>query len=158
MIGVTANGNRQLKAYYSSYGVGSADAIAPGGDRRFQVTPAAANGRVLSTWPASLAADCGPLLVVDAGATYCYLQGTSMASPHVAGVAALSSASSRNSPTAQSSRRSSRSHPMACPDTTLPMYVNFPAVDNGAPQQCQGGPGNNGFNGHGEVNALAAVS
>jgi len=41
-----------LKLYYSSYGVGSADVIAPGGDRRFQLTSAAPNGRLLSTYSA----------------------------------------------------------------------------------------------------------
>src|SRR5213078_2787051 len=30
VIGVTANGNLQLKSFYSSYGVGSADVVAPG--------------------------------------------------------------------------------------------------------------------------------
>src|SRR6266480_320687 len=58
VIGVTANGNLQLKSYYSSYGVGSADVIAPGGDRRLQVTAAAPNGRVLSTYPAALIGTC----------------------------------------------------------------------------------------------------
>src|SRR5207249_2202252 len=54
VIGVTANGNLQLKSFYSSYGLGSAQVIAPGGDSRLQVTAAAPNGRVLSTWPAAL--------------------------------------------------------------------------------------------------------
>jgi lantibiotic leader peptide-processing serine protease len=30
-------------------------------------------------------------------------------------------------------------------------------VSNGAPQVCQGGTGYNGFNGHGQVNALRAI-
>ena len=47
-------------------------------------------------------------------------------------------------------------NPIACP-TDMSVYVNFPAVDNGAPQVCQGGLGYNGFNGHGQVNALTAI-
>src|SRR5205085_9662447 len=87
VVGVTATGNLRIKSYYSSYGISTADVAAPGGDRILQLTAAAPNGRVLSTWPASVGC---PLPVVDAsGATYCYAQGTSMASPHVAGVAAL---------------------------------------------------------------------
>ena len=45
---------------------------------------------------------------------------------------------------------------MGCPPD-VSMYAFFPAVDNGAPQVCQGGTGYNSFNGHGQVNALAAV-
>jgi hypothetical protein len=54
VIGVTANGNLKLKSFYSSYGVGVVQVVAPGGDSVLQLTTAAPNGRVLSTWPASL--------------------------------------------------------------------------------------------------------
>lgn len=154
VIGVTANGNKGFKSYYSSYGVGSADVVAPGGDRRLQVTPAAVNGRVLSTWPSSM--PCSPALkVVDAGAAYCYLQGTSMASPHVAGVAALVVSSGVTTPGAVAARISGTADGMACPDTA--MYAPFPSQSNGAPQVCQGGTGSNGFYGKGQVNALRAI-
>src|SRR5207244_7278280 len=89
---VTATGNLQEKSFYSSYGVSTTDVAAPGGDSRLQLTAAAPNGRVLSSWPASLLnVTClAARRVVDAsGATYCYQQGTSMASPHATGVAAL---------------------------------------------------------------------
>src|SRR5262245_59759072 len=76
VIGVTANGNLQLKSFYSSYGVSAADVIAPGGDSILQRTAAAPNGRVLSTWPASLlTVTCLParrLVDPSSGAAYCY--------------------------------------------------------------------------------------
>ena len=160
VIGVTANGNLQLKSYYSSYGMGSAQVIAPGGDRRFQVTAAAANGRVLSTWPASLFTVACPaaLRVTDpSGATYCYVQGTSMASPHAAGVAALIMSQGITNPGAVAAKLQNTADPIDCP-TDMSIYAAFPAVDNGAPQVCQGTLDYNSFNGHGQVNALSAVT
>jgi lantibiotic leader peptide-processing serine protease len=156
VIGVTANGNKLLKSYYSNYGMGVTQVIAPGGDRRFQVTAAAPNGRVLSTWPASLAGDCA-LSVVDGTAVYCYLQGTSMASPHVAGVAALIVSRGITSPGAVAAKIKNTADPLACP-TDLSSYAAFPSMSNGAPQVCQGGKGYNSFNGSGQVNALTAVT
>jgi lantibiotic leader peptide-processing serine protease len=155
VVGVTANGNRQLKSFYSSYGVGSADVIAPGGDSVLQVTAAAPNGRVLSTWPASLASACARK-VFDGAALYCYAQGTSMASPHAAGVAALIASTGVSSPGAIAARLQNTADPIGCPPD-LSIYAFFPAVDNGAPQVCTGGAGYNSFNGHGQVNALTAV-
>ena len=155
VIGVTANGIDQFKSYYSSYGMGAADVVAPGGDRRFQVTQPG-GGRILSTWPASLlATTCGVPLVSPDGA-YCYIQGTSMASPHVAGVAALVVSSGITNPGKVAARITGTADPIACP-TDMSVYANFPGVDNGAPQVCQGGTGYNGFNGHGQVNALSAI-
>jgi lantibiotic leader peptide-processing serine protease len=161
VIGVTANGNLGLKSFYSSYGVGAAQVIAPGGDSILQVTAAAPNGRVLSTWPASLlTVTCLPArrLVDASGATYCYQQGTSMSGPHAAGVAALiiSAHGKKMSPGAVQAKLTNTADPMPCP-SDLSIYDFFPAVDNGAPQVCQGGTGYNSFNGHGQVNALNAV-
>lgn len=156
VVGVTATGSLRMKSFYSSYGISTVDLAAPGGDSFLQRTASAPNGRVLSTWPASLAGECGRK-VVDAGAVYCYLQGTSMASPHVAGVAALiaSVTAKRGLDLAAAVRQAT--DPLACPANTS-MYDFFPAVDNGAPQTCTGGVGHNSWYGAGEVNALKAVS
>src|SRR6266498_1308810 len=160
VVGVTANGNLQLKSFYSSYGVGSADVIAPGGDSILQRTAAAPNGRVLSAWPASLfTVTCAASRrVVDAsGATYCYQQGTSMASPHVVGVAALIMSTGVTSPGSVTAKLQNTADKIACP-ADISIYAPFPALDNGAPQVCQGDLNYNSFNGHGQVNALTAVS
>jgi subtilisin family serine protease len=92
-------------------------------------------------------------------ATYCYLQGTSMASPHVAGVVALLNSKGIRNPGQVTAHIDGSADPIACPDAaTLALYGFFPAVDGGAPQQCQGGAGYNSWYGHGQVNALSAVS
>ena len=160
VIGVTSNGNLHLKSFYSSYGVGVAQVVAPGGDSVLQRTAAAPNGRVLSTWPASLllsGCSASRRVVDPSGATYCYEQGTSMASPHVAGVAALIASTGVKSPGAIAAKLVSTADPIACP-TDLSIYDFFPAVDNGAPQVCDGGSGYNSFNGLGQTNALRAVT
>ena len=159
VVGVTATGAKQQKSFYSSYGVGVADVAAPGGDSVLQLTTEAPNGRVLSTWPASLlTVTCAPARrVVDAdGSTYCYQQGTSMASPHAAGVAALIASVRLGSPQgAVGSTLARTATPIACPADTS-AYAFFPSVSNGAPQTCSGGATNSWY-GAGEVDALAAV-
>ena len=63
-----------------------------------------------------------------------------MASPHVAGVAALIASQFGHMIVRRDARRccNSTADPMACPPD-LSIYAFFPAVDNGAPQECTGG-------------------
>ncbi len=75
VIGTSSLGPGSEKAFYSNYGYGMNDVAAPGGNSRsrYGETPGPCGTQVLSTVP---------------GGWGC-LQGTSMASPHTAGVAAL---------------------------------------------------------------------
>ena len=161
VIGVTANGNLKLKSSYSSYGVGVAQVIAPGGDPFLQITPDAPNGIVLTTFPSyhvTLEDIFGPFeKVTDGGATYAYLYGTSFAAPHVTGVVALLMSLGPKSPGAVASHIFNTSDSIPCP-LDMSIYAPFPSVNDGAPQVCQGGLGYNSFNGHGQVNALRAVT
>lgn len=154
VVGVTATGNLRQKSYYSSYGISTADVAAPGGDRRFQLTAAAPNGRVLSTWPSYVG--CA-IPVVESGAHYCYLQGTSMAGPHVVGIAALLQSAQGLTGGALAAAVQNATNPIACP-TDYTNYLNFPGVNSGLPQVCDGGPEHNSWYGSGEVDALKAVS
>jgi subtilisin family serine protease len=138
VIGVTANGNLRQKSYYSTYGVGSVQVVAPGGDARFQLTPLPARGRVLSTFP---------------GNRYAYAQGTSMASPHVAGVAALvMSRYGKIPPGSVQAIINRTADAQPCPPNPFNPGPPFNFLAN-----CTGGTGYNSFYGHGQVNAWAAI-
>ncbi len=169
VVGVSATGVRRLKSFYSSYGVSAIDVAAPGGDSILQLTAEAPNGRVLSTWPSYR--PCSRK-VEDATTTptavYCYLQGTSMAAPHVTGETALIVSRFGDAQTPQNGKLrpgevsailQQTADPTPCPDAaTLALFAPFPSGSNDAPQTCQGGIGYNGWYGNGIINALSAVT
>jgi subtilisin family serine protease len=157
VVVVTATGAENLLSWYSTYG-NATDVAAPGGSRFQTPTFDPNRGRVLSTYSSTagdLAAEAGlGRLVQDShGNYYAWLNGTSMAAPHAAGVAALIRAAHPGMPqgaVAALLRNTATAQP--CP-TALDPGVEF----FGAPVQvCRGGPGNNNFYGAGLVNALAA--
>jgi len=161
VIGVSASGSLGMKSFYSSYGVGVVQVAAPGGDSILQRTTDAGGGRVLSTFPDN-GTICNPRRRIEVRgvrrAVYCWLQGTSMASPHVAGVAALVASRGKLNPGEVAAFIQLTADSVPCPSPEqVALYAPFPSVSNEAPQQCQGDSGYNSWFGHGRVNALKAV-
>ena len=154
-----ANGNLGLKSFYSSYGVGTADVVGSG--RRLD--PAADGGRTERPRPldvARLAADRhlpAGTRVVDASRRDVLLP-----AGHLDGLAARRRRRGADreprgdQPGAVEAGSKTPPTRSRCPPD-MSIYAFFPAVDNGAPQNCQGGTGSNSFNGKGQINALTAV-
>jgi len=183
VIGVTGTSNRRqtddnddpddyLKSFFSAFGVGVADVAAPSGDSVFGRTPEALNGRVLSTYPQELPCTRtlkdGPAPDPEPPtSTYCYLQGTSMASPHAAGVAALiisrygdlnTPQNGKMRPSAVEAYMQQTADAQPCP-TALPADPRgFFTRPTGEVQECQGGQSYNSWYGAGQINALRAVT
>ncbi|MEJ8647287.1 S8 family serine peptidase [Streptomyces sp. MS1.AVA.3] len=127
-VTVAATGVNKLRSYYSNYGLGQIDVAAPGGDSRQVPELPAKNGNILSTMP---------------GGDWAYLAGTSMATPHVAGVAALLKSA----------------HPKSSPQE-LQWLLKEQADNPGCPTgdaTCTGTKHVNGHYGYGIVDALDAV-
>jgi subtilisin family serine protease len=169
VVGVSGVGNDPqdpfgyLKSFYSSFGIGVTNVTAPGGDSVFGRTAAAVNGRVLSTWPPNL--PCTRKVTESIGdpleptTVYCYLQGTSMASPHAAGVAALIiSRFGKMAPSRVTAYLDSTADSQPCPASLPAGYDTFLGLDDLKVQTCQGGPSNNSWYGNGQVNAFRAVT
>ncbi|MET7796469.1 S8 family serine peptidase [Streptomyces decoyicus] len=127
-VTVAATGVNKLRSYYSNYGLGQIDVAAPGGDSRQVPELPAKNGNILSTMP---------------GGDWAYLAGTSMATPHVAGVAALLKSA----------------HPKSSPQE-IQWLLKEQADNPGCPTgdaTCTGTKHVNGHYGYGIVDALDAV-
>jgi len=182
VISVSATGPSGTKSDYSNYGFGDVELSAPGGwFRDFVGTPAfgTAGNLILSSYPFDLAVAEGLVTpdgqptdefsVTDCSvspcAVYTYLQGTSMASPHVAGVAALVvEAHGRGNVRHGFSLAPDRVRTVlettaadhACPVGGVEIYT-----DEGRPASwnavCEGTTADNGLYGEGIVDANAAV-
>jgi subtilisin family serine protease len=147
-------------ADYSSVGMSRVDVAAPGGDY-FQATGTVQDG-VLGAVPMGtdlwnqydfLEQVAFPgLAVIDQGAGYAYLNGTSMASPHAAGVAALvRQMHPRWGPSAVKAAVQRSAQQLECPPDWEPLH----AFDER--ERSYGGGGRTSFFGHGLVDAAAAV-
>ncbi|WP_431783016.1 S8 family serine peptidase [Streptomyces chumphonensis] len=136
---VASTGSHGVKSYFSNHGLGEIDIAAPGGDARYQIPDAPAkNGGVLSTMP---------------DGEYAFLQGTSMAGPYVAGVAALiKSEDPHVTPQELAWRLKAQAVSTPCPEGEFD-----PSGDGRWAASCTGTQHINSFYGYGIVDALAAV-
>jgi subtilisin family serine protease len=182
VITVTSVGPSRTKADYSNYGLAEADVAAPGGwfldgigTPSFQ-TP---GNLVLSSYPLKAAiaqglADINGKPVDDSSVRYCsssrcgfytYLQGTSMASPHAAGVAALIvqryGRRTKGGGRALSPARVREILETAATDHACPAGGTEVYTDEGRTTdwnaRCQGTADDNGLYGEGVVDAARAV-
>jgi subtilisin family serine protease len=141
VVAVSAVGRNELKASYSSYGLGVVDVTAPGGETKPKAYDPSGEkqedeGCVLSTVPGG----------------YDHFCGTSMATPHVTGVAALL-ASEHPDATPQALTRM-----LTTQAESLPCPADYDLDHTGAQDAyCTGYKPYNGFYGHGLVDAMAAV-
>ncbi|MET7596389.1 S8 family peptidase [Streptomyces sp. NPDC004082] len=140
VVTVAATGAKGIKSSFSNHGLGVIDIAAPGGDSTRYQTPAP---------PATSGLILGPL----PGGGWGYMAGTSMASPHVAGVAALI--------------KSTHPHASAALVKAL-LYAEADATpctdpydidgDGKIDAVCEGTKNRNGFYGWGTADALDAVT
>jgi subtilisin family serine protease len=187
VVTVNSTGPSGRKAYYSNFGTEQSDVSAPGGDAydtaNGRVSPA---GEILAAYPEALAIANGdvdengeptsPFVVREVtrdgkNAYYQYLQGTSMASPHAAGVAALivSEYGKRDpahpgtltlDPDVTQAILLGTATDTACPVPAEFTYRRFSAAAGEVVSSatCAGPADDNGFYGEGIVNAQTAVS
>ena len=153
VVTVSATGVNTLASYSS---VGSpVDVTAPGGDAGQTPGTVFGRGRILAGWSSTDAtgtweAFAGVNRAVESGGgRYVWISGTSMSSPHAAGVAALIRDLYPNMPQgAVAAMLRSTATFLSCP-------ANWPVTD---PRQCTGDDNETSFFGAGMVDALNAVT
>jgi subtilisin family serine protease len=184
VVAVSSTGPSLRKAFYSNWGTEETDVAAPGGDGYDSPSETLApQALVLAAFPASLAKAGGylnddgtpntPFVVQSCKQQVCgyyqYLQGTSMATPHAVGVAALvvsrhGKADRRNGGLTLAPAQTRKwlyrtATKLACPS---PRTFHYTVIRSSGTTEsdatCSGGRSKNGFYGHGVVNAYRAVS
>ncbi|MEV5827029.1 S8 family serine peptidase [Spirillospora sp. NPDC052242] len=188
VIPVSSTGISERKAYYSSYGNGYIAVAAPGGDK-YDTADRKIDDKagIWAAYPESIARERGELNADGTPNTprvvrsckggvcgyYQSIQGTSMASPHAAGVAALivSRYGKRDRanggltlpPAAVRSILTRTATATACPPSGSYTYTRYVKQADGsfeevvATHACEGSKRHNGFYGAGIVDAFNAV-
>jgi subtilisin family serine protease len=144
----------------ASYSTVGGDIAAPGGD--YFAASGSVQDAILAAMPAdsSIFQQLDPLnqffpglTTGDGGATYAWINGTSMAAPHVTGVAALIIEQHPNwSPSAVAAALRRSATPMACPPDWQPLGAGDER------DRCRGGShGHTSFFGAGLVDAVTAT-
>ena len=175
VISVSALGPSGRKSFFSDYGMEQADLSAPGGDAFDTVTGLPGNERqILAAAPEKLLRAQGRIradgepkdstVVRDCHDGTCgyyqYLEGTSMAAPHAAGVAAIlisrfgrpGRGGLTMAPAAVEKLLYATAVQKACPS---PRAYHYPGDKV---HVCEGAKARNGFYGHGVVNARRAAT
>ncbi|MFE1752794.1 S8 family serine peptidase [Streptomyces anandii] len=140
VVTVAATGAKGLKSSFSNHGLGVIDIAAPGGDSTAyqKPEPPATSGLILGPLP---------------GGKWGYMAGTSMASPHVAGVAALIKSTHPHASAAMvKALLYAEADATPCTD---PYDING---DGKVDAVCQGTKNHNGFYGWGMADALDAAT
>jgi len=174
VVGVSAVAADGKLSYYSNYGLGVVDFAAPGGDLHVPA-PGNESGQIVSTipsysyyyqaaidWNGRFAFGCTDGKDANDPAsdpstckeTYALLQGTSQATPHATGVAALALSRFGKLPApVLVAKMALSAQQTACPSGP---YQPYPA-EMPTPETCEGLKFYNGFYGAGVVDALATV-